>query len=264
MLNQFSRTELLFGKEIMERLSKSRVAVFGVGGVGGYAVEALARSGIGALDLIDDDKVCLTNLNRQLIAVRSTIGKYKVDVAEMRIHDICPDIKVNTHKCFYMPETADEFDFTEYDYVVDAIDTVKGKLELIKRAKAAGIPVISSMGAGNKLDPTAFRVADIYETKVCPLAKVMRYELRKLGIKNVKVVYSEELPTRPVENMAISCRENCICPPGTARKCTVRRDIPGSTAFVPSAVGLIIAGEVIKDLAFCEEGRIYRSKKQPK
>lgn len=249
MLNQFSRTELLFGKEKMERLAAARVAVFGVGGVGGYAVEALARSGVGTLDLIDDDRICLTNLNRQIYAVRSTVGKYKVDAAEERIHDICPDIKVNTYKCFYMPETADQFDFTEYDYVIDAIDTVTGKLEIIKRSKAANVPVISAMGAGNKLDPTAFRVADIYETKVCPLARVMRYELRKLGIKDVKVVYSEEKPIKPIDDLEISCRNNCICPPSTERKCTVRRDIPGSNAFVPSAAGLIIAGEVIKDLA---------------
>jgi tRNA A37 threonylcarbamoyladenosine dehydratase len=249
MLNQFSRTELLFGKEAMERLANARVAVFGIGGVGGYTVEALARSGVGTLDLIDDDKICLTNLNRQIFATRSTVGKYKVDVAEERVHDICPKIQVNTYKCFYMPDTADQFDFTQYDYVVDAIDTVTGKLEIIKRAKAAGIPVISSMGAGNKLDPTAFRVADIYDTKVCPLAKVVRYELRRLGIRDVKVVYSEEKPIRPLEDMEISCRQHCICPPGTARKCTARRDIPGSNAFVPSTVGLIIAGEVIKDLA---------------
>ena len=248
MLDQFSRTELLFGKEAMERLKNSRVAVFGMGGVGGYAVEALARSGVGTLDLIDDDRICLTNLNRQIFATRSTVGKYKVDVAEVRIHDICPDTKVNTYKCFYMPETADDFDFTQYDYIIDAIDTVKGKLEIVKRAKALNIPVISSMGAGNKLDPTAFRVADIYDTKVCPLAKVMRYELRRLGIKDLKVVYSEEKPVRPIEDMEISCRNHCICPPGTARKCTVRRDIPGSNAFVPSVVGLIIAGEVIKDI----------------
>ncbi len=228
---------------------KCRVAVFGIGGVGGYAVEALARNGIGTLDLIDDDRICLTNLNRQIFAVHSTVGKYKVDIAETRIHDICPDIRVNTYKCFYMPEKADDFDFTQYDYVIDAIDTVTGKLEIIKRAKAAGVPVISSMGAGNKLDPTAFRVADIYETKVCPLAKVMRYELRKLGIKNVKVVYSEEKSIRPIEDMEISCRNHCICPPGTVRKCIVRRDIPGSNAFVPSVVVVIIAGEVIKDLA---------------
>ena len=249
MLNQFSRTELLFGKEAMERISGSRVAVFGIGGVGGYAVEALARSGMGTLDLIDDDRICLTNLNRQIYALRSTVGKYKVDAAEERIHDICPDIRVNTYKCFYMPETADRFDFSEYDYVIDAIDTVTGKLEIIKRAKAADVPVISAMGAGNKLDPSAFRVADIYDTKVCPLARVMRYELRKLGIKNVKVVYSEEKPIKPIEDMEISCRNHCICPPGTARKCTVRRDIPGSNAFVPSAAGLLIASEVIRDIA---------------
>lgn len=249
MLDQFSRTELLFGKEAMEKLKNSRVAVFGIGGVGGYAVEALARSGVGTLDLIDDDKICLTNLNRQIFATRSTVGKYKVDVAEARVHDICPNTKVNTYKCFYMPDTADEFDFTQYDYIIDAIDTVKGKLEIVKRAKALNVPVISSMGAGNKLDPTAFRVSDIYKTKVCPLAKVMRYELRKLGIKDLKVVYSEEQPIRPIEDMEISCRNHCICPPGTARKCTVRRDIPGSNAFVPSVVGLIIAGEVIKDIA---------------
>lgn len=248
MLDQFSRTELLFGKEAMERLKNSRVAVFGIGGVGGYAVEALARSGVGTLDLIDDDRICLTNLNRQIFATRSTVGKYKVDVAEARVHDICPDTKVNTYKCFYMPETADAFDFTQYDYIIDAIDTVTGKLEIVKRAKVLNIPVISSMGAGNKLDPTAFRVADIYDTKVCPLAKVMRYELRRLGIKDLKVVYSEEKPVRPIEDMEISCRNHCICPPGTARKCTVRRDIPGSNAFVPSVVGLIIAGEVIKDI----------------
>lgn len=249
MLNQFSRTELLFGKEAMEKLEGSRVAVFGIGGVGGYAVEALARSGVGELDLIDDDKVCLTNINRQIIATRSTVGKYKVDVAEQRVKDINPNIKVNTYKCFYMPDTADQFDFTQYDYVIDAIDTVTGKLELIKRAEAVNVPIISSMGAGNKLDPTAFKVADIYSTSVCPLAKVMRRELRKLGIKKLKVVYSEEMPIRPIEDMAISCRQHCICPPGTARKCTSRRDIPGSTAFVPSVVGLIVAGEVIKDLA---------------
>lgn len=248
MLNQFSRTELLFGKEAMEKLANSRVAVFGIGGVGGYAVEALARSGIGTLDLIDDDKVCLTNLNRQIIATRSTVAKYKVDVAAERVHDICPEITVHTYKCFYMPDTAGQFDFSQYDFVLDAIDTVKGKLEIIMQCKAAGVPVISCMGAGNKLDPTAFRVADIYKTKVCPLARVMRYELRKRGVKNLKVVYSEEVPLRPVEDMAISCREHCICPPGT-RKCTVRRDIPGSTAFVPSVAGLIMAGEVIKELA---------------
>lgn len=248
MLNQFSRTELLFGKAAMEHLRQCRVAVFGIGGVGGYAVEALARSGVGTLDLIDDDKICLTNLNRQIFATRSTVGKEKVAAAKARIQDICPDITVHTHSCFFMPDTADQFDFHDFDYVIDAIDIVTGKLEIILRAKAAGVPVISAMGAGNKLDPTAFRVADIYDTKVCPLARVMRYELRKRHVRDVKVVYSEEKPIRPIEDMAISCRNHCICPPGTVRKCTVRRDIPGSNAFVPSVAGLILAGEVIKDL----------------
>lgn len=248
MLNQFSRTELLFGKAAMEHLRQCRVAVFGIGGVGGYAVEALARSGVGTLDLIDDDKICLTNLNRQIFATRSTVGKEKVAAAKARIQDICPEITVHTHSCFFMPDTADQFDFHDFDYVIDAIDTVTGKLEIILRAKAAGVPVISAMGAGNKLDPTAFRVADIYDTKVCPLARVMRYELRKRHVRDVKVVYSEEKPVRPIENMAISCRNHCVCPPGTVRKCTVRRDIPGSNAFVPSVAGLILAGEVIKDL----------------
>lgn len=248
MLNQFSRTELLFGKAAMEHLRQCRVAVFGIGGVGGYAVEALARSGVGTLDLIDDDKICLTNLNRQIFATRSTVGKEKVAAAKARIQDICPEITVHTHFCFFMPDTADQFDFHDFDYVIDAIDTVTGKLEIILRAKAAGVPVISAMGAGNKLDPTAFRVADIYDTKVCPLARVMRYELRKRHVRDVKVVYSEEKPIRPIEDMAISCRNHCVCPPGTVRKCTVRRDIPGSNAFVPSVAGLILAGEVIKDL----------------
>ncbi|MDE5772003.1 MAG: tRNA threonylcarbamoyladenosine dehydratase [Ruminococcus sp.] len=247
-MDQYARTELLFGSEAMEKLRTSRIAVFGIGGVGGYAVEALARSGVGTLDLIDDDRICLTNLNRQILATRQTVGKYKVDAAEKRIYEIDPSICVNTYKCFYIPDTADQFDFSQYDYIIDAIDTVTGKLEIIKRTKALNIPVISSMGAGNKLDPTAFRVADIYETKICPLAKVMRYELRKLGVKSLKVVYSEEKPIRPIEDKEISCRSHCICPPGTARKCTVRRDIPGSNAFVPSVVGLIIAGEVVKDI----------------
>ena len=247
MQNRFSRTQLLFGPEAMEKLKRSRVAVFGVGGVGGYAVEALARSGVGALDLIDDDRVCLTNVNRQIYATSKTVGQYKVDVAEARVKDINPDCAVTCHKTFYMPETKDQFDFTRYDYVIDAIDTVKGKLTLVEEAIRAGTPIISSMGAGNKLDPTAFRVADIYETSVCPLARVMRTECRKRGIKRLKVVYSTEKPIRPLNDPAISYRLHCICPPG-ARKCTVRRDIPGSTAFVPSVAGLIIAGEVIKDL----------------
>lgn len=248
MLTQFARTELLLGKDAMKVLKNSRVAVFGVGGVGGYVCEALVRSGVGAFDLIDDDKVCLTNLNRQIIATRKTVGKYKVDVMEERIHDINPDARVRVHKCFFLPENADEFPFDEYDYVVDAVDTVTAKISLVMKAQEKNIPIISSMGAGNKLDASQFRVADIYKTKVCPLAKVMRRELKKRGVKKLKVVYSEEMPTRPVEDMAISCRTNCICPPGAQHKCTERRDIPGSVAFVPSVAGLIIAGEVVKDL----------------
>ena len=248
MLTQFSRTELLLGKEAMDKLKNSRVAVFGIGGVGGYVCEALVRSGVGAFDLIDDDKVCLTNLNRQIIATRKTVGKYKTDVMKERMLEINPDVNVRIHKCFFLPENADEFPFDEYDYVVDAVDTVTAKIELVMKSQAMNVPIISSMGAGNKLDPTAFQVADIYKTSVCPLAKVMRRELKKRGIKKLKVVYSQETPTRPIEDMAISCRTNCICPPGAAHKCTERRDIPGSTAFVPSVVGLIIAGEVIKDL----------------
>lgn len=248
MLNQFSRTELLIGKEGMEKLKNSRVAVFGIGGVGGYTVEALVRSGVGTIDLIDDDKVCLTNINRQIYATRKTVGKYKVDVARERILEINPDAVVNIHKTFYVPETADFFDFSQYDYVVDAIDTVTGKLMLVEQAQASGTPIISSMGAGNKMDPTGFMVTDIYKTSVCPLAKVMRRELKKRGIKKLKVVYSQEKPVTPIDDMAISCKSHCICPPGTARKCTQRRQVPGSNAFVPSVVGLIIAGDVVKDL----------------
>ena len=248
MLNQFSRTELIFGKEAMEKLSAAHVAVFGIGGVGGYTAEALVRSGIGKIDLIDDDKVCLTNINRQLYATRKTIGKYKVDVAAERIAEINPNVEVVTHKTFYTPDTANLFDFTAYDYIVDAIDTVTGKIALAVNADAAGTRIISSMGAGNKLDPTAFEVTDIYKTSVCPLAKVMRTELRKRKIRRLKVVYSKELPITPIESAEISCRENCICPPGAERKCSNRRQIPGSCAFVPSVVGLIIAGEVIKDI----------------
>ena len=248
MLNQFSRTELLLGQEGMEKLYRARVAVFGIGGVGGYTVEALARSGVGTLDLIDDDKVCLTNLNRQIFATRKTVGQYKVDVAQQRILEINPKAVVHTYKTFYAPQTAELFDFSQYDYVVDAIDTVTGKLELVEQAEKAGVPIISSMGAGNKMDPTAFEVADIYETSVCPLARVMRKELKKRGIEKLKVVYSKEPPMTPIDDMAISCRTNCICPPETARKFTQRRQVPGSNAFVPPVVGLIIAGEVVKDL----------------
>lgn len=248
MPDQFSRTELIFGKESMQKLAASRVAIFGIGGVGGFTAEALARSGVGTLDLIDDDRVCLTNINRQIFATRKTVGRLKIDVAKERLLDINPDMTVNTYKTFYMPETADQFDFTQYDYVVDAIDTVTGKIELVMNADRSKTPIISSMGAGNKLDPTKFQVADIYSTSVCPLARVMRYELKKRGIRKLKVVYSTEKPITPVEDMAISCKQHCICPPGTARKCTQRNQIPGSTAFVPSVVGLIIAGEVIKDI----------------
>ena len=210
------------------------------------------RSGIGAFDLIDDDKVCLTNLNRQIIATRKTVGKYKVDVMKERILEINPDAKVTTHKCFYLPDTAEEFDFSAYDYVVDAVDTVSAKIELVLRAKEANVPIISCMGAGNKLDPTRFEVTDIYKTSVCPLAKVMRRELKKRGVKKLKVVYSKEEPIKPSEDMSISCRQNCICPPGAEHKCTERRAIPGSVSFVPSVAGLIIAGEILKDIAKVE------------
>lgn len=249
MLNQFSRTELMFGQEGMNKLKGARVAVFGIGGVGGYAVEALARSGIGSLDLIDDDKVCLTNINRQIIATRKTVGKYKVEVMKERILEINPDAAVTAHQCFYSAETADRFDFSQYDYIIDAIDTVSAKIEMIIRAQDKKIPIISCMGAGNKLDPARFEVADIYKTSICPLAKVMRRELKKRGVDKLKVVYSKEPARKPLEDMAVSCRSHCICPPGAERKCTVRRQIPGSNAFVPSAAGLILAGEVIKDLS---------------
>lgn len=248
MLNQFSRSELLLGAEGMQALANARVAVFGIGGVGGFTVEALARSGVGTFDIIDDDKVCLTNINRQIIATRKTVGKYKVDVMKERILDINPKAVVNTHRCFYLPENAHEFDFSQYDYVVDAVDTVTAKIELILRAKECNTPIISCMGAGNKLDPTKFEVADIYKTSVCPLAKVMRKELKARGVKKLKVVYSKEAAIQPLSDMSLSCKTNCICPPGAERKCTQRRAIPGSVAFVPSVAGLIIAGEVIKDL----------------
>lgn len=238
MLNQFSRTELLLGDAAMKKLKNSRVAVFGVGGVGGYTVEALVRSGVGALDLIDNDTVSLTNINRQIIATLDTVGRDKVDVAQERIKSINPDCVVTTHKCFYLPETAEQFDFTDYDYVVDAIDTVKGKIEIVMRAKECSTPVISSMGAGNKLDPTAFEVADISKTSVCPLAKVMRVQLRKRGVNHLKVVYSKESPLTPI--ITDDAKEEFSS--------GVRRTLPGSTAFVPSVVGLIIASEVVKDL----------------
>ena len=239
MLDQFSRTELLLGKEAMERLKNARVAVFGVGGVGGYVCEALARSGVGAFDLIDNDTVSLTNLNRQIIATHKTIGRVKVEVMRERILDINPKADVWIHECFFLPENASEFDFSKYDYVVDAVDTVTAKLEIIMRAKKVNVPVISSMGAGNKLDASKFLVTDIYKTKVCPLAKVMRRELKKRGVKKLKVVYSQEEAKTPIVNEAMK-EELSI---------TEKRSIPGSVAFVPSVAGLILAGEVIKDIA---------------
>ena len=238
MSNQFSRTELLLGKPAMEHLSECRVAVFGIGGVGGYVCEALARSGVGIFDLIDNDKVCLTNINRQIIATNKTVGKYKTDVMKERILDINPEAEVNIYKCFFLPENASDFPFEKYDYVIDAVDTVTAKIELVIQCQKLGIPIMSSMGAGNKLDPTMFRVADIYKTNMDPLAKVMRRELKKRGVKKLKVVYSEEKPVSPIEDVAVQHSSD-------------RKVVPGSTAFVPSVAGLIIAGEVIKDLTTC-------------
>ena len=243
MTETFIRTELLLGTEAMERLAKSRVAVFGIGGVGGHVVEALVRSGIGHIDIIDSDTVSESNINRQIIATRSTIGRSKVDVMKERIQDIHPACLVKTYECFYLPDTAKLFDFTQYDYIVDAVDTVTAKIDLIVRATETNVPIISCMGAGNKLDPTAFEVADIYKTSVCPLAKVMRRELKKRGIKHCKVVYSKEIAVTPVETPEMQ-RE---------RETSGRRSLPGSVAFVPAVAGLILAGEVIKDLACISE-----------
>ncbi|MCI2049893.1 MAG: tRNA threonylcarbamoyladenosine dehydratase [Lachnospiraceae bacterium] len=248
MLNQFSRAALVYGQEAMEVLSSKRVAVFGIGGVGGNVVEALARSGIGALDLIDDDRICLTNLNRQVMAVLSTVGQYKVDVAKARVCDINPKAEVRTYRLFYLPETAALLDFTQFDYVVDAVDTVTAKIDIILQARKCGVPVISCMGCGNRTDPSRLCVTDIYQTKQDPLARVMRYELRKRGVESLKVVYSTEPAIRPVTDADNSCAHHCICPPGTARKCTERRDIPGSTAFVPPAAGLLAASVIVREL----------------
>ena len=248
-MNQFARSQLLLGSEGMERLARARVAVFGIGGVGGYAVEALARSGIGAIDIFDDDRVCLTNLNRQIIALHSTIGRDKTQVMKERLEDINPKLKVKAKNIFYLPETADTIDLSVYDYVVDAVDTVKAKLELVCRAKALGVKIISAMGAGNKLDPTRLKVADIYHTSVCPLARVMRAELRKRGIPGLQVVFSTEEAMKPAEDEELSCNSRCVCPPGTARSCSARRAIPGSTSFVPPVMGLIMAGEIVRDIA---------------
>ncbi|HWR40717.1 MAG TPA: tRNA threonylcarbamoyladenosine dehydratase [Patescibacteria group bacterium] len=248
MLNQFSRTELLVGAAALAKLARSKVAVFGIGGVGTFVVEGLARSGVGHFVLVDDDCICLTNINRQLHATMKTVGRPKVDVMRERILDINPQAAVTTFQRFYLPETADELIQDDYDYIVDAIDTVTGKIDLILQAKVRNIPVISCMGAGNKMDPTRFEVADISKTSVCPLAKVMRQELRKRGITSLKVVYSRETPRIPQASEEDNCATSCVCPPGTTRKCTSRRQIPGSISFVPSVAGLIIAGEVIKDL----------------
>ena len=233
MLNKFSRCEILIGKEALQKLQKSRVAVFGVGGVGGYVVESLIRSGLGAIDLIDNDKVSITNINRQIIATTKTLGEYKVDIMKDRILEINPDVKVETYKTFFLPENSFEFDFKKYDYVVDAIDTVKGKIELVVKANNDNIPIISAMGAGNKLDPSKFEIADIYKTSVCPLARVMRVELKKRKIKSLKVCYSKENPIKPEPSLEATDK---------------KRQIAGSVAFCPSVMGLIISSEVIKDI----------------
>ena len=239
MSERFARTGLLLGSDSIETLNSKRVAIFGIGGVGGYVCEALVRSGIGAFDLIDDDKVCLSNLNRQIIATASTVGEYKVDVMRDRMLDINPDVKVEIHKCFFLPENADDFNFADYDYVVDAVDTVTAKIEIIMRSQSAGVPVISAMGAGNKLDPGRLKIADIYKTDVCPLAKVMRRELKKRNVKKLKVVYSDEKPVQPVEDTSAGEEQTLH---------SKRRSTPGSTAYVPAVAGLLIAGEIVKDL----------------
>lgn len=237
MNNQFSRTRQLLGEERMKRLSMARVAVFGIGGVGGYVVEALARSGVGSFVLVDSDKVSLSNINRQIIATRSTIGQYKTDVMRERILDINPDASVEARRCFFLPENAGEFDFSQYSYVVDAVDTVTAKIEIILQSEQSRTPVISSMGTGNKLDPAQFEVADIYQTSVCPLARVMRRELKKRGVKELKVVYSREKPIRPIQDNDMN------------------EVVPGSVAYVPSVAGMMLAGEVIRELT--DADKIY-------
>lgn len=252
---RFSRTEMLFGKDAMEKLKNARVAVFGIGGVGGYVVEALARSGVGAFDLIDNDTVCLSNLNRQMIATECTLDQYKVDVMKERILSINPEAHIKTYKCFYLPETAGEFAFANYSYVVDAIDTVTGKIQLVLQAKEAGVPIISSMGTGNKINPMELEIADLYQTSVCPLAKVMRRELKKRGVDRLKVLYSKEKPLTPMwrEEQGVD-EKNAVENVMAEKKMSTRRAIPGSTSFVPSVAGLIIASEVIKDLTGIRNG----------
>ncbi len=246
--DQFSRTRLLIGGEGVDRLGRATVAVFGLGGVGSYTVEALARSGIASFALFDDDKVCLTNINRQLIATHATVGRLKTEVMRERILDINPSARVEIFSCFYTTDNAEEYDLSQYSYIVDAIDTVSAKLELVARAARLGVPIISAMGAGNKLDPTRFEVTDIYKTEICPLARIMRRELRARGIKALKVVYSKEPALTPRTENSPDCKTGCVCPPGVKRHCTARRQIPGSMSFVPPVAGLILAGEVIKDL----------------
>ncbi|MBR1883525.1 MAG: tRNA threonylcarbamoyladenosine dehydratase [Clostridia bacterium] len=264
MLNQFSRTELLIGKEGVEKLKRAKVACFGIGGVGSYVIEGLARAGISNFILVDDDKVCLTNLNRQIIALRSTVGKSKVEVAKQRILDINKDANVEVYQEFFTKESREILD-SSVSYIVDAVDTVTAKIELVVRANNLNIPIISCMGTGNKLDPTRFEVTDIYKTSVCPLAKVMRKELKKRNIKSLKVVYSKEEPIKIDDTLESSCKTGCICPPGTVRKCTNRNQVPGSISFVPSVAGLIIASEVIKDILkkdLPDEGKAIGTKKR--
>lgn len=248
MPNEFCRTEILLGKPAMLALAAARVAIFGIGGVGGFAAEAIARAGVGAIDVFDDDKVCLTNINRQLIALHSTVGQKKVEVMKARILDIHPRCRVNAFECFYATENADDYDLGVYDYIIDAIDTVSSKLVLIERAYAAGVPIISCMGAGNKLDPTRLEVADVYETSVCPLARVMRKELKARGIPALKVVYSREEAIKPAEDSAVSCEANGDCPPDSKRNRAALRQVPGSVSFVPPVAGFILAGEAVKEI----------------
>ena len=254
MQDQFTRTQLLLGKPAIDKLSGCRVAVFGIGGVGGFVCEALVRSGVGAFDLIDSDKVSRSNINRQIIALTSTIGQYKVDVMRERMLDINPEVKVRTYKTFVLPENADDFPFEEYDYIVDAVDTVTAKVTLVMKANEHNIPIISCMGAGNKLDGTQFKVSDIYKTKYCPLAKVMRNEMKKRGIKKLKVVYSEETALKPLYDASTSeaAKKEAKQMPDAEEKHVEKRAVPGSTAFVPSVAGLIIGGEVIKYLTRAE------------
>ena len=248
MLNQFSRTELLIGEDGIKKLQNAKVAIFGVGGVGSFVVEGLVRAGVGHFVIVDNDKICLTNLNRQIIATRKTIGKYKVDVAKERILDINPNATVETYQEFYMPNSESNILREDLNYVVDCIDTVTAKIELVMNCKKMNIPIISAMGTGNKLDPSKFEITDIYKTSVCPLAKVMRKELRKRNGDSLKVIYSKEEPIKINQESNYSCKTNCICPPGTKRKCSIRNQVPGSISFVPSVSGLMIAGEIVKEI----------------